>query len=160
MTRNNAELDLANGQRLKVLAVRAEQVTLTDGSRQMHLPTDRPLHLDHAHATTVHSAQGLTSDKVLIDANSRSLTMATDVYYVAISRARYEAQIYTDDLAKLPAAISKDHVKHAALDLKPDHRAHARELPRLHGAYSHDRQLVTPPTSGLAHERSGPELGD
>lgn len=139
VTRNNAELDLANGQRLKVLAVRSDQVTLTDGTRQVHMPANQPLHLDHAHATTVHSAQGLTSDKVLIDANSRSLTTATDVYYVAISRARHEAQIYTDDRAKLPAAISKDHIKHAALDLARDHSTAGRDAPQRHDSASrHD----------------------
>jgi hypothetical protein len=40
------------------------------------------------------------------------------VYYVAISRAEREARIYTDDLSRLPAAIAREHVKHAALDLE------------------------------------------
>lgn len=142
ITRNDATLDLTNGDRMKVHTVSRDSIVLTDGRRRVELPADKPLHLDHAYATTVHSAQGLTSDRVLVNADSRSLTTARDVYYVAISRARHEAQIFTDDRHRLPVAIQKDHEKHAALD-----------LPRQHGAYSHDRQQATP-AAGLRHEHA------
>jgi conjugative relaxase-like TrwC/TraI family protein len=118
ITRNDAELDLANGDRFTVAAVSPTSVTLTDGRRTVELPTGRPLHLDHAYASTVHSSQGVTAERVLIDAATRSRTTSQEVYYVAISRAQREACIYTDDLARLPAAISREHAKHAALDLE------------------------------------------
>lgn len=41
-----------------------------------------------------------------------------EVYYVAISRTRQEARIYTDDRARLPASMAREHAKHAALDLE------------------------------------------
>jgi len=85
ITRNDAQLDVANGDRFKVADVAAGKLTLSDGKRTVELKADKPLHLDHAYATTVHSAQGLTSDRVLIDAHSKSMTTAKDVYYVAIS---------------------------------------------------------------------------
>jgi hypothetical protein len=47
-----------------------------------------PLHLDRAYATTVHSSQGLTAERVLVDASTRSRTTTKDVFYVAISRAQ------------------------------------------------------------------------
>jgi predicted DNA-binding WGR domain protein/very-short-patch-repair endonuclease len=94
MTRNDAALDLANGDRFIVTAVSPSAITLIDGKRQVELPADRPLHLDHAYATTIHSSQGTTADRVLIDAATRSRTTAKDVYYVAISRAQHEARIY------------------------------------------------------------------
>jgi ATP-dependent exoDNAse (exonuclease V) alpha subunit len=118
ITRNDAALDLANGDRFTVAAVSPASVTLTDGKRRVELPADRPLHIDHAYATTVHASQGTTAERVLIDATTRSRTTSQDVYYVAISRARQEARIYTDDLARLPAAVAREHAKHAALDLK------------------------------------------
>jgi len=118
ITRNDAALDLANGDRFTVAAVGPDNVTMTNGNRRVELPADRPLHLDHAYATTIHSSQGTTADRVLIDASTRSRTTAKDVYYVAISRARHEARVYTDDRAKLPTAIERDHRKHAALDLE------------------------------------------
>lgn len=118
ITRNDAQLDVANGDRFKVADVAAGKLTLSDGKRTVELKADKPLHLDHAYATTVHSAQGLTSDRVLIDAHSKSLTTAKDVYYVAISRARHEARIYTDNVKELPAAIARESVKLAALDIE------------------------------------------
>jgi ATP-dependent exoDNAse (exonuclease V) alpha subunit len=118
ITRNDEALDLANGDRFTVAFVSAASVTLVDGRRTVELPADRPLHLDHAYATTVHSSQGTTAERVLIEASTRSRTTSQDVYYVAISRARQEARIYTDDLARLPPAISRQHEKHAALDLE------------------------------------------
>ena len=117
ITRNGASLDLANGDRFTVSAVRPGRVTLTGGGRVVELDGGKPLHLDHAHASTVHGAQGLTCERVLIDALTRSRTTARDTYYTAISRARLEARIYTDDLGKLPGAIAQETVKHAALDL-------------------------------------------
>ena len=120
--------DLANGDRFTVAAVAANRVTLEGGGRRVELPADRPLHLEHAYATTVHGAQGLTSDRVLIEAQTTSRTTARDVYYVAISRARHEARIYTDDLGRLPAAVARENRKDAALDLVRERgRDHAAE---------------------------------
>ena len=117
ITRNDKDLDLANGDRLHVVAVSAGRVTLSDGARTVALSTEKPLHIDHAYATTVHSSQGLTADRVLIDADAASRTTAKDVYYVAVSRARHEARIFTNDRAKLPAAVMRETVKTAALDV-------------------------------------------
>lgn len=134
ITRNDATLDLANGDRFTVEAVTKDALTLRNDHRSIVLPTDKPLHLDHAYAATVHSAQGLTADRVLIDADSKSRTTAKDVYYVAISRARFDARIFTDDKGALPKAISRENVKHAALDLSyklhrsPVEKARIQEL--------------------------------
>src|SRR5699024_10479761 len=70
ITRNDKHLDLANGDRMKVVAVEDQKVIVTDGKRNVELPTEKPLHVDYAYATTVHSSQGLTSDRVLIDAHA------------------------------------------------------------------------------------------
>jgi ATP-dependent exoDNAse (exonuclease V) alpha subunit len=61
-------------------------VTLVDGRRTVALPADKPLHLDHAYATTVHSSRGSTAERVLIDAATRSRATSQETYYVAISR--------------------------------------------------------------------------
>ena len=45
---------------------------------------------------------------------------------MAISRARYEAKVYTNSRTDLPAAISREPVKTAALDIQRE-----REAPRL-----------------------------
>jgi conjugative relaxase-like TrwC/TraI family protein len=118
ITRNDAALDLANGDRFTVVHAGPHSITLVDGRRTVELPADRPVHLDHAYATTVHGSQGTTAERVLIDASTRSRTTSQEVFYVAISRAERDARIYTDDRARLPAAIAREHTKHAALDLE------------------------------------------
>jgi len=54
----------------------------------------------------------------LIEADTKSLTSAQDNYYVAISRARQEAKIYTNDRTKLPEARSRENVKETALEIQ------------------------------------------
>jgi hypothetical protein len=61
------------------------------------------------------------------DARTESRTTAKDMYYVAISRARHEARIYTNDRRALPVAVERENVKHAALDLVRD--AHRSRTP-------------------------------
>src|SRR3546814_7690797 len=74
LTRNDANNDLVNGQLAKVAAIDASNVTLETNGRHVQLPTDRPLNMDYAYTTTAHSAQGLTCDRVLYNAESFSRT--------------------------------------------------------------------------------------
>lgn len=116
VTRNNASLDLVNGARFKVLAVTPTSVTIGAGDRQLVLDASTtPLHLDRAFATTSHSAQGLTCDSVLVNAESFSRTTQRDVYYVAISRARLQTEIYTSDTSDLASIVNQLDEKTAAL---------------------------------------------
>ncbi|TAJ72812.1 MAG: conjugative relaxase [Phenylobacterium sp.] len=118
ITRNDAAKDLANGDRFTVAYVSAAAVVLESDKRQVTLPLDRPLHIDCAYATTAHSSQGLTVDRVLIEAETNRKTTARDTFYVAISRARLHAYVYTNDAHDLPRAIDRDVQKSAALDLQ------------------------------------------
>ena len=122
ITRNQAKLDLANGDRFRVVEVDAGRLRLDDGKRQIEIDGSRAIHVDHAIVSTIHSAQGLTADRVLLDAESERRTTSKQAWYVAISRARHEAKVYTDDREKLPAAIARENMKHAAHDLVRDAR--------------------------------------
>lgn len=53
----------------------------------------------------MHSAQGQTADRALIEADTKSLTANESSYYVAISRARDGVTIYTDDKTMLPETM-------------------------------------------------------
>jgi conjugative relaxase-like TrwC/TraI family protein len=118
ITRNDAALDLANGDRFTVAAVSRGSLTLADGRRIVELPVRGPLHLDHAYATTIHASQGLTAERVLIDASTKTKTTSKETFYVALSRASREARVYTDDRARLPLAVEREHRKEAAMDLE------------------------------------------
>ena len=55
---------------------------------------------------TIHAAQGRTADRVMIHADSRATNLVDQkMMYVAISRAKVSALVYTGDRAKLVAGI-------------------------------------------------------
>ena len=89
---------------------------MPDG-REVWLDGTRPLLLDYGYCSTVHAAQGQTCSRVLIDADAHSLTASRNSFYVAISRARSSAHIYTDDREMLPVAMGREIEREAALEL-------------------------------------------
>ena len=104
-TRNDKALGLVNSRTAEVVSVDGDRVSfrLEDG-RAMTLGRDqRQLrHIDHAHASTVHAFQGRTVDNVIaaMEADHPHLTTQKS-FYVEISRARYRAELVTDDAARL-----------------------------------------------------------
>lgn len=76
------------------------RVTLDDSGRTIGWNLNDNKHLDSAYAMTSHSSQGATIDQVFIhidtsDSHTRALIDET-LAYVATSRPRYDAQIFTD----------------------------------------------------------------
>lgn len=137
INRNDAARDLANGERMRVAAIGGRTVRLESSTqrsdrppRQVELPITRPLHLEHAYASTVHSAQGLTHDRALIAIDTASRTTSMNLYYVAISRARVEARIYTNSVKELPEAIARRVEKSTALALQRERQGHRLQRER------------------------------
>jgi conjugative relaxase-like TrwC/TraI family protein len=118
VTANNRSLGIFNGERYEVAAVDRSHVTLKGGDVDIRLDRRRPIHLQHGYASTIHSAQGLTRNRVLVEANTKSLTSNRAVFYVAISRPRYDITLFTDDASKLAAAMSREPKRFAALELR------------------------------------------
>ena len=104
-TRNDRDLGLVNSRTAEVVSVEDGRVSfrLEDG-RALTLGRGDPQlrHLDHAHASTAHAFQGRTVDNVIaaMEANHPHLTTQKS-FYVEISRARYRAELVTDDAARL-----------------------------------------------------------
>ena len=97
-------------------------------------------HLDHGYAVTSHSSQGLTSDRVLvnIDTSVNPQLLNSRFAYVAVSRASFDAQIYTNDAANLGRALSCDVSKSSAVDFFSLHSS-------VHNRRSfHDKRWVEP----------------
>jgi ATP-dependent exoDNAse (exonuclease V) alpha subunit len=129
VTANDRARGLINGELGKIVALGATgahsgdaavgvSLELGDG-RRVCLDGTRPLLLDYGYCSTVYAAQGQTCDRVLIDADAHSLTASRSTFYVAISRARQAARIYTDDREMLPQAMSRELGKESALELVP-----------------------------------------
>ncbi len=120
VTANDRLRGLINGDMARVDAIEYERQVLMlrfDDGRIVPRDYRQPLALDHGYCSTVHSSQGQTCDRVLIEADTHSLTSYENTFYVAISRARHHAQIYTDDRDMLPLAMSRQNENTAALDV-------------------------------------------
>ena len=89
-----------------------------DSGREVSFEKDRFRHIDHGYAVTSHSSQGTTVDRVLINADtSESRVLLNDrMGYVAISRAREDAIIYTNSIEELRGALDRRVDKEMALE--------------------------------------------
>jgi ATP-dependent exoDNAse (exonuclease V) alpha subunit len=80
---------------------------------------DHP-HLDYGYAMTSYSSQGQTVDRVIIHVPEEGMKNRDLVNqrfaYVALSRARMDAQVYTHDASTLADRLSRDVSKTAAFD--------------------------------------------
>jgi conjugative relaxase-like TrwC/TraI family protein len=90
-----------------------------DNNRQVEFNAQDHRHLDHGYAVTSHSSQGLTAERVLVNADTgvHPDLLNSRFGYVSISRASHEATIFTDDMAKLGPSLSADVSKTSALEI-------------------------------------------
>ncbi len=90
-----------------------------ENNRQIEFDPKEHRHFDHGYAVTSHSAQGLTAERVLVNADTgvHPDLLNSRFGYVSISRASHEATIFTDDMTKLSPQLSSDVSKTSALEL-------------------------------------------
>ena len=76
-------------------------------------------HLDHGYAMTSYTSQGQTVDRVIVHVPAKGMNSSDLVNqrfaYVALSRARIDAQIYTHDASTLGDRLGRDVSKTAAV---------------------------------------------
>src|SRR5437660_364972 len=95
-------------------------------------------HLTHGYVVTSHASQGLTVDKVFIGMSSESFPATYQrTAYVAVTRGREQAQIFTDDRNELFKAISRPDDPLSATQLVES----ANQKPTLRNQLS--KQLTT-----------------
>jgi conjugative relaxase-like TrwC/TraI family protein len=90
-----------------------------DNNRQLEFNALDHRHFDHGYAVTSHSSQGLTAERVLVNADTgvHPDLLNSRFGYVSISRASHEATLFTDDMTKLGPQLSSDVSKTSALEL-------------------------------------------
>ena len=89
-----------------------------DGGGTVVVSTQDKLHLDFGYTVTSHSSQSATTDAVLFygdNATTNPALINDRLFYVAVSRARQSAEIYTDNAAELKSALARDVSKTSAL---------------------------------------------
>lgn len=98
-TRNDKRSGRRNGQAFTIAALQDDRATIiNDQGQQTQIDLTDPLYLDYAWASTIHSAQGKTADRVLVLADGN---LDREAFYVACSRAKHHLNIYTDNLDRL-----------------------------------------------------------
>ena len=99
------------------------QVRLDSGRKVAFNIKENP-HLDYGYAVTSHSSQGQTADRVLVHVDTMQAgekLVNRRLAYVAVSRGRYDAQIYTNDRANLVQGLGRD-VSHGSA-MEPSHES-------------------------------------
>lgn len=99
------------------------------GNLQLRLDSGRAIafnikenpHLDYGYAVTSHShsSQGQTADRVLVDVDTEQAgekVVNRRLGYVAVSRGRYDAQIYTNHKSQLIEQLSRDVSHQTAME--------------------------------------------
>jgi len=112
---------------------------------------------------TSHSSQGQTADRVLIhvDTEQSEHLVNSRMAYVAVSRGRYDAEIYTDNRLDLGRRLERDVSQRTATDHQQDHehdfgqKIGPQSVGHEHGqdvaasAHGHDQ------SAGAAHGHAG-----
>ncbi len=132
------ERSLAQGDRIQFTAPNREQhianrelgtiAKIDDtGNLQVRLDSGRTVafnirenpHLDYGYAVTSHSSQGQTADRVLVHVDTEQAgekLVNRRLAYVAVSRGRYDAQLYTNDKTHLTEQLSRDVSHRSAIE--------------------------------------------
>jgi conjugative relaxase-like TrwC/TraI family protein len=89
-----------------------------DDNRYIEFDAQEHRHFDHGYAVTSHSAQGLTAERVLINADTGAHPdlLSSRFGYVAVSRASHDATVFTDDANRLGYRLGTEVSKTAALE--------------------------------------------
>jgi len=114
-----SEKRIVNGELGSIKKLEPEKIRVAlDNGREATFNPQQFRHIDHGYAVTSHSSQGLTADRVLINADTRdSFRLLNDrMAYVAVSRAREEALIYTDSTQHLRESLNRATNKEMALE--------------------------------------------
>ncbi|ACC85356.1 MobF family relaxase [Nostoc punctiforme] len=154
-TKNDRQLGRRNGQEFVVKAIAGynAQIQYLESGQTEFINLQQAQHLDYAIVSTTYSSQGKTADQVLIAADN---TIGQESFYVAVSRARYELKLYTEDKDNLLALAQSSRAKENALVL-----LRQKELEKQHQSKLEKEMVVTAPivaktpTKEAEEQRSG-----
>ncbi|GAA09057.1 conjugal transfer protein TraA [Acetobacter tropicalis NBRC 101654] len=112
-TRNDKAAKRVNGQLGEVITIdpdRGLARVKLQGNRieTLNLESARDRHFSHAYASTAFAAQGRTAERVFANAESSATHLLEQKsFYVALSRAKVESVLYTDDRSKMQVGLQE-----------------------------------------------------
>lgn len=119
LTAPNRELQVANRDlgTLKDISLEGKMTLRMDSGRDISFDPREMRHFDHGYAITSHSSQGLTSERVLVNMDTKVHPELINgrFAYVSVSRASHDAQVFTNDANTLAENLSRDVSKTSAL---------------------------------------------
>jgi ATP-dependent exoDNAse (exonuclease V) alpha subunit len=124
---------------------RLEVTVKMDGGKSVTFDPRQMRNFDHGYAVTSHSSQGLTADRVLVnmDMDVHKNLINTRFAYVSISRAKIDAQIFTNDASRLAERLSTDISKESAIDARQFNREQPQTLDQAAATISRERTPQT-----------------
>ena len=134
-------LKVANGELATIVAIDDVKAALrTDTGREINASLQRLRHIDYGYASTSHSSQGATVDRVVVNIDTlRSVELVNrKQFYVSISRARDGVTIYTDDREALRHAVNRNREKSVALE-----KARIRIQPQIKQGTEMQRRTIS-----------------
>jgi conjugative relaxase-like TrwC/TraI family protein len=137
------EKRIANGELATIEKIGDEELTVKlDSGREVSFEKEHFRHIDHGYAVTSHSSQGTTVDRVLINADtSESRVLLNDrMGYVAVSRAREDAIIYTNSIEELRGALDRRVDKEMAVEAVNQSDQHKHDLKDEQNPYEGNKQ--------------------
>jgi hypothetical protein len=121
-------MSIANGEFATIVAIdeRTARIRTEDG-RVVDAAIERLRHIDYGYASTSHSSQGATVDRVIVNIDTmRSAELVNrKQFYVSISRARHGISVYTDDRERLGQVVNRSREKSTALEQLPLNLSHS-----------------------------------
>jgi ATP-dependent exoDNAse (exonuclease V) alpha subunit len=102
-----------------------------DSSRTIAFGVKDNPHLDYGYAVTSHSSQGQTTDRVLVHIDTEQTgekLVNRRLAYVAVSRGRYDVQIYTNDKVQLAEGLGRDVSHRSAMGPSRESASPARAI--------------------------------
>ncbi len=149
------EKRIANGELATITKIGDEELTVKlDGGREVSFEKDHFRHIDHGYAVTSHSSQGTTVDRVLINADtSESRVLLNDrMGYVAVSRAREDAIIYTNSIEELRGALDRRVDKEMAVEAVHQADQHKQDLKDEQNPYDGENRKSLQVDQGYAQD--------
>lgn len=113
------EQRVANGELGTIKEIKDDEYMVAlDSGREVSFETNEFRHIDHGYAVTSYSSQSQTVDRVLVnaDAHESDLLLNQRMGYVAVSRAREDAIIFTNSADQLRAAMDRSVDKEMAVE--------------------------------------------
>jgi len=121
-TVSKSDLDIKNRDLGTVEHIHGANMTVRmdgDKARTLTFDASEMRHFDHGYAVTSHSSQGLTTDRVLVnmDTKAHPELINTRFAYVSVSRASEDARIYTNNATTLADRLSTEISKASAVEV-------------------------------------------